>query len=381
MPKPIQMTHGTFSILDRECLLPRISHRQNIDFSIWDLQDHKIDSVGKFYTPFPFFHLSGFLSTVVNPLFTSSAPVLGPALAPPSPQILKDALLKQNPQCRAIYIGPALAEALLHDSSALALFENLEFIAYTGGPFSPSAGAALSAITTLRPFYGSTEAFQVPQFAPLDPRSDYAYMEWHPAFKVEMQPVGVGEEADSVNELVLFTDETTQKMSALNHNFPKTRGEWRTKDLFLRHPSPGKGNLWKYYGRIDDIVMLSTGMKFDPVPIELQAAAHPRVTGTLVVGNGRPKARLLIKAKTDSEGLKDPQGMDGSDLIEEIWATVQAANGDCVLSSARVEKCLVSLADTSKPFVRAGKGTVVRKATERIYEAEIEDMYAAHSSV
>ncbi|KAL8724623.1 MAG: hypothetical protein Q9181_006744 [Wetmoreana brouardii] len=287
-PEPIQMTHGAFSILDRERLLPRIPNRQNVDFSIWDFNNRPANRVSRFYTPFPFFHLSGFLSTVVNPLFTKAIPILGPALALPSPAILKAALPQQQPHCRAIYIPPALAEALLHDPSALTLFENLDFIAYTGGPFSPAAGETLSAITILRPLFGFTEAFQVPQLAPQDPRSHYAYMEWHPSFKVEMQPIDVGGEAGAVHELVLFTDETARKMSTLNHNFPHAHGEWRSKDLFLRHPSPGKEALWKYYGRKDDIVMLSTGAKFNPVPMELRVAGHPKVAGALVVGRGRP---------------------------------------------------------------------------------------------
>lgn len=196
----------------------------------------------------------------------------------------------------------------MHDPSAPTLFEKLEFIAYTGGPFSPAAGATLSAITILRPFYDSTEAFQAPQLAPLDPRSDYAYMEWHPAFKVEMQPVDVGDQAGAVDELVLFTDETTKKMSALNHNFPNALGEWRTKDLFVRHPSPGKEVLCKYYGRRDDIVVLSTGAKFNPVPMELRIAEHPKVAGALVVGKGRPKAGLIVEMKA---GTKDLQGSLG----------------------------------------------------------------------
>lgn len=126
----------------------------------------------------------------------------------------------------------------MHDPAALNLFKNLDFIAYTGGPFSPAAGATLGAIKTLPPFYGSTEAFQVPQLAPLDPSSDYGHMEWRPSFKVEMKPIDIGEEAGAVHELVLFKDDTTQRMSAMDHNFPNTQGEWRTEDLLLRHPSP-----------------------------------------------------------------------------------------------------------------------------------------------
>lgn len=57
---------------------------------------------------------------------------------------------------------------------------------------------------------------------------------------------------------------------------------------------------------------------------------------------------------------------------------VQQANANSLQSAVRVERGLVMLADPAKPFVRAGKGTVVRGATERAYEAEVGEMYARH---
>lgn len=352
------MTHGTFSILDSERNLPCVSGRQNIDNSIWDFPD----GGGKFYTPFPFFHLSGFLSTVVNPIFTeSSSPVLGPASAPPSPAILKEIMKHQK--LRAIYIPPALAEALLHEPEAIELFKDLDFVAYTGGPFSQKAGETLSAVTTLRPFYGSTEAFQVPQLAPLDPRADFAYMEWNPCFKLEMQP---SDDEPDAFELVLFANESTQKMSALNHNVPGVK-EWRTKDLFKRHPDPKKDKLWTYFGRRDDIIVLSTGMKFNPVPMELRVQGHPMVAGAIIVGRGRPKAALLLEPKDWDE---DPEA-----LVREIRSLIIEANRMVELEYAAVDPELGMIARPEKPFIRAGKGTVVRGLTEKAYADEIAKMY------
>ena len=56
-PKPITMTHGTFSILDLERKLPGVPGRQNRDYRMWDLPGD-----GRFYHIFPTFHLSGFLA-------------------------------------------------------------------------------------------------------------------------------------------------------------------------------------------------------------------------------------------------------------------------------------------------------------------------------
>lgn len=59
VPKPITMTHGSFSILDNERKLPTVPGRQNRDFSIWDFPGG-----GRFYHIFPYFHLAGFLSNI-----------------------------------------------------------------------------------------------------------------------------------------------------------------------------------------------------------------------------------------------------------------------------------------------------------------------------
>lgn len=132
-------------------------------------------------------------------------------------------------------------------------------------------------------------------------------MEWNPIFKVEMQP---SDDEPCAFELDLFADADTENMSALNHNIPGIH-EWRTKDLFKRHPDPLKPNLWSYYGRRDDIVVLSNGEKFNPVPMELIIQDHPMVAGALVAGQGRRQAALLVEPKTHI--------LDGKIFLNEIW--------------------------------------------------------------
>lgn len=261
IPKPITMTHGSFSILDNERNLPGVPGRRNRDFSIWDFPGG-----GRFYHIFPYFHLAGFLSNIVNPTFTeASSPVLGPALMPPSGQLLKQIMKSQ--QLRAIYIPPSIAEQLLQEPGSLDLFKKLDFLCYTGAPFSQGAGQQLVEVTTLVSLYGSTEAFQVPQLVPS--KEDWAYMEWNPNFKLEMHP---SEDEKGAYEVFLFTDASTERISALNHNLPGMR-EWRTKDLFKPHLT--KPTLCRYFGRRDDIIVLSNREKFNPVPFEFAMQEQP----------------------------------------------------------------------------------------------------------
>jgi hypothetical protein len=85
-------------------------------------------------------------------------------MMPPSGALLKEVMKHQ--QIRALYLPPSIAEQLLSEPNGIDFFKGLDFLCYTGGPFSSNAGRLLSTVTELCPLYGSTEAFQVPQLAP-----------------------------------------------------------------------------------------------------------------------------------------------------------------------------------------------------------------------
>ena len=165
------MTHGTFAVVDNERDLPTVPGRENRDMPIWNFEGG-----GRFYTTFPYFHLSGFISTDVIPIFTeASSPVLGPALTPPSGALVRE--LAKIQRLRALAIPPSITELLLQEPNGLDLFRDLDFLCCTGGPVPQNAGEMLVTVTELCPMYGSTEAFQVPQLRPKDPQKDFGYME------------------------------------------------------------------------------------------------------------------------------------------------------------------------------------------------------------
>lgn len=186
-------------------------------------------------------------------------------------------------------------------------------------------------------------------------------MEWNPNFKLQMHP---SEDEKGAYEVVLFTDASTERTSALNHNLPGVR-EWRTKDLFKPHPT--KPTLWRYFGRRDDILVLSNSEKFNPVPFELAMQGHPLLAGALVVGQGRVHASLLIEAK------QPVQGDERTSLVDRIWPFVEEAN-NLVPGHRRISRSNIIIAD--RPFTRAGKGTIIRKLTERTFKPEIDALYA-----
>ena len=185
-------------------------------------------------------------------------------------------------------------------------------------------------------------------------------MEFHPNMRFELQPSD-----DDAFELVVFADASTEESIALNHNYPGVK-EWHTKDLFKPHPT--KENLWRFHGRKDDILVLSNGQKLNPIPMESQLQGLPLISGALVTGQNRFQPALLLETN-------QPNGENDNDLIDQLWPAVDSANAN-MPGHGRIVRSMILLAKKEKPFIRAGKGTVVRKLTESAYAEEIEGLYS-----
>ena len=351
-PKPVVMTHGTFAVMDNDRNYPTVPGRRNQDLTLWDFDG----SPSRIYEPFPPFHLAGFLNKIMLPLYTHTIPVFGPPLQPPNGGLV--ASIMQQQKIRGCLLPPSVAEALLNEPDGLNYFKQLDVFVYAGAPLPQAVGDKLSKVTTVCQFYGSTEVGQIRQLVPRP--EDWSYMEFHPNTKLEFRPSD-----DDSFELVILADATTEDSMSLNHNYPGLR-EWQTKDLFRTHPE--KRNLWRFHGRKDDIIVLLNGEKLNPVPMESLLQGLSIVSGALVVGQKRNQPALLLEMKVSG-------GQTENDLLDEIWPAVESANAK-MPGHGRVMRSLMLLAKPKKPLVRAGKGTVVRKATESAFATEIEQLYA-----
>lgn len=99
---------------------------------------------------------------------------------------------------------------------------------------------------------------------------------------------------------------------------------------------------------------MSNGEKFNPVPSEAIIAGHHLLSGSLIVGQGRFQAALLVEA--------DEMAAPTESLIEIIWPTVERANTQAP-SHARIIRSMIKVAEPGKRFERAVKGTIIRKMT------------------
>lgn len=174
---------------------------------------------------------------------------------------------------KAFYVFPSIIEQWVHEPDIEGLASSLAFILYGGGPLAPAVGNFLSQHTSVCQMYGSTEMGQLQLLIPR--QEEWEYLEFNPFEEVDMQ-----ESHHGGFELVLHQDEKFVRSRPLSHTLPHIK-EWRTGDLFKRHPENPK--LWKFYTRLDDLIVLSTGHKINPTAIELNLSSHPLVSGAIAI--------------------------------------------------------------------------------------------------
>ncbi|KAL8734972.1 MAG: hypothetical protein Q9181_002995 [Wetmoreana brouardii] len=352
IPKPIVMNHATYAVIDNDRNLATVPGRRNQNFSLWNFGD----AGGFYFSSFPPFHLGGFVAYIALPLYsTHSTVVLGPSDKPSTGHTAAEVMRQFN--LKALFCPPNIYEQLLQEPDALEHVKDLEFVMYAGGPLTTATGKALSEVTDVCGFYGSTETGPAQTLIPA--RQDWDTLEFHPQYGADMQS-----SVDEAYELVLHVDPKFQGVRGLDNSFPQT-DTWHTKDLFRPHAT--KHNLWRFHGRTDDIIVLSNGEKFNPAPSEAIINSHPLVSAALIVGQGKFQAALLIELYRIDKSIEA--------VIDELWPIIERANAQAQ-GHGRIIRTMIAVANPSKPFERAGKGTVVRKLTAEKYATEIEALYS-----
>lgn len=205
------------------------------------------------------------------------------------------------------------------------------------------------------------ETFPLPELAKSP--EDWQYHEFNPNFKHEMRPY---DEHTATFELVVLADESTRGAAPVYHNLPG-ESPFFTKDLFTKHPT--KQNLYRFYGRRDDILVLSNGEKVSPIPLEQHVQGSPDLKGVLLIGNGKTQTALVVEPREFLDSITSAK------LIEDLSSLIEEAN-TYIPGPGRVTRGMVICASPDKSFVRTAKGTIVRKLTEDLFEEEISKLYS-----
>ncbi|OJJ68372.1 hypothetical protein ASPBRDRAFT_68538 [Aspergillus brasiliensis CBS 101740] len=354
LPKPVSLTHGCIGVIDRIARLPCPEGRKP---GTWGMM--KPNALVLSTTPF--FHMMGFYGLIIS-IFHHTTLVILPD-GPVNPDRILDVMDAVRPT--AALIPPSILEEMSSSDRALRAISTLEYLYFGGAPLSEMVGDKLCKLTHLTTAIGSSEAGPIPSLAPLK-REDWKYFEWNPFSGVTMQPLG-----DEMYEMVIQRG-PSREYQGIFHTYPELQS-YHTNDVFI--PSPTNCNLWRYYGRVDDVIVLSNGEKFNPVTMEKVVEGHPLVHSAIIAGQGQFQASLLV----EPDWNKWDEGRSARELIEAIWPIVQQAN-KIGPTHGRVLKSKIAVASQKKPFKMTAKGSTQRHHVYRDYAEDIAALYSAADS-
>ncbi|KAE9406898.1 acetyl-CoA synthetase-like protein [Gymnopus androsaceus JB14] len=353
-PKPILLTH---QIMKDDAALLQISKLRE------EVSEKPISgAIG-----LPTFHMMGFCYQVLIPLYglittavfaptvtrPDAVPILGTA-----ENILEAAKVVKPSSMLAV---PTFFHLWSQSDDAVEFLRTLRFLIYAGGPLSPRiAESLISRGVIVVSGYGGTE-FGVVTELRMDTET-WQYFEFMEGTNIRWVAQG-----DGTYEAQFLTSETHH---VAIENLPDVPG-YSTSDLFEPHPTIP--NLWKIVGRIDDVIIHSSGEKTVPAPMEAIISANPMVNGAIVFGRQRDQPGILVELlPTYTVDVNDSAQV--SKFRNQIWPTIEEAN-KVAPAFSRIFKEMILIVDPQKPLPRVGKGTVARKAALVLYDSEIDNLY------
>ena len=291
--------------------------------------------------------------TVIISTISTTVPIL---------QGLTTGLRKTNADIA--FVAPSIVQALAREPRELDFVcQNLKMLIYCGGDVPEAFGNIVASRISLMNQYGTSEMGFVSSVRSSDMNEHWRYVHFHPEIGAELRPHN-----EVMSELVIVRDPKCEVHQPVFKFFPKTQ-EYPSRDLWIRHPS--QPNLWRMYGRLDDILVLASGQKVYPIPMEQGIlTCHSDVSAVLMAGVGRSRSALLI----EMADVRSRTAHEQIALLERLWSTINNVNQDYP-TFAQVLKSHVLFTDPNKPILRAGKGTVQRQLTIQLYQKEFDHFY------
>ena len=283
------------------------------------------------------------------------------------PNVLTTAELASNivalDICQSAVLSPAVLQEMAKNPTLLKSLDTLDYVIWCGAPLSSVAVAdSIRSHAPIYPAYGATETGPLP--LTVEDQEFHEWMNFNPIIGAKLKHY-----TEDLYELVIVKDPKILPLQFVFLNFPELE-EWHTKDLMSKHPTR---DLWRYRGRRDDMIVMNNGLKINPLILEGIVMSHAQIISALLTGTGRTKSAWLIE-------LRDPPSNESerAALVEDIWPVIEKAN-ETAPKQARVEKDWIMFTTKEKPMARAGKGSVQRQSTVKLYEKELDALYQANA--
>lgn len=316
----------------------------------------------------PMFHAMGAIHLAWT---TCSGLIMGcfkPASPPviPTPDVFLQGLVATR--CQLVYCVPVFVEAWARLPENLPILRTLKCIIFAGAPMNKSVGDLLvSEGVTLTPFYGSTEVGSFSMFIPKSSAKDeWEYFKVSSHLEAKMIPQ---EGMEGVFEAVVMATSTFS--ANVSNTTIDGRPAFATNDLLQIHPT--KPDFYKVHGRADDQLMLSTGEKTNPVPLETMFLQDQHITAVIMFGRGRFQNGVLIQPK---EPFDPAVGAKLAEFRNAIWPTVEKIN-EFAPSHSRIFKEMIIVTNPNKPLEFTPKGTPRRQVCLEAYAQEVDAVYLA----
>ncbi|KAM0142805.1 hypothetical protein ACHAO1_001043 [Botrytis cinerea] len=352
LPKPIVVRHALGAVMDAQKLM-KCDNGEVLHSNMW--------KGAKSFSSFPPFHAAGVYLSLFSACYYEIQIVLASPSVPVTSNLVDDMI--ENAGIDSLMLAPSTVEELAFSSSSLELIQekNIKFVCFGGGPVGQKAGDIITKITILQNAIGSTEASL---FALIwTGRENWRYFKFHADNGIRFDDRG-----DGLHEMLVVRDPKLEKVQGMFYTFPELN-EISTNDLYSKHPT--EPDMWLYRGRADDIIVFSNGEKLNPVTMEQTINEHELVRSAIIVGQARFQPAVMIELNDPVEVTENNK----KDLISRIQSSIDAANKGSP-SHGHIKDGFVMFAKPEKPFLRAGKGTVQRAATIKLYEPEIEELFA-----
>ncbi|KAF9072482.1 hypothetical protein BDP27DRAFT_1418094 [Rhodocollybia butyracea] len=351
LPKPILLTHKI--VKDDASLLFIQKIRENFSNPI-------MSGLG-----LPSFHMMAVCIHVFMPLYgliptAVFAPIVTQPDATPiiaTPESILEAAQIIEPTL--MLTVPTFFHSWAKSDKAVEFLRTLRCVQYGGGPLAPRiAESLISRGVHVVGVYGGTE-FSIVSELRLDVDETWQYYKFRDETNIRMVPQGNG-----TYEVQFLTSEMHQ---VAVENLTDVAG-YATSDTFEPHPTIP--NLWKVVGRIDDVLVHSSGEKTVPAPLEAIISASPILSGSIMFGRQRDQPGILLEPLPEYQVDVN----NDAEVSKSSRPVVEEANRIAPAFS-RIFKEMILVVDPKKPLPRVGKGTVARKAAIALYDSEIDKLY------
>ncbi|KAJ3557213.1 hypothetical protein NM688_g1592 [Phlebia brevispora] len=287
-----------------------------------------------------------------------------PAILPTPENVFEEA---KRTGSEMICTVPSMLEKWARDPTKVEHMKTMEGITFGGAPLLKEAGDYLvSHGVSLRPMYGSTETGMLAPWISACRGSDWQYVKLSKQFDPVLIPHDGG-----AYELIV-TARSKMRPAVLNTTIDGMEA-YATNDLLVPHPN--RPDLWVVDGRVDDQIMLSTGEKTNPGPLERILAQDPHIQSAVIFGRSRTQNGVIIEPRK-AYWFDIGDDVQRDEFVRAIWPAVERMNMYAPQHS-RLFKEMIIFSSPSKPFMYTGKGTARRQAIIALYQPEIEALYEA----